>query len=208
MRPSILLDEVTLIDAGPDVYSQLRAAGAVPQQVLLTHAHHDHALGLHELAKLGRLPLHCTREAEGELRRLFPRLEFHVFHLTPGVPVELAAGGTAQAFDVEHDDRFRTVGFRLTTGGGATAVYVPDTRSIPSSKLARDADLLLLDGTTRETTMPGHLSMRDGIDVARRLRAERTLFTHVGHRAGLHAELEEWLPAGFGVAHDGLELDL
>jgi phosphoribosyl 1,2-cyclic phosphate phosphodiesterase len=207
-RPSILIDGTTLIDAGPDVYGQLRAAGTVPETVLLTHAHHDHALGLHELAKLRRLPLHCTREAEGELRRLFPRLDFHVFQLTPGVPIELSGGGTAAAFDVEHDDRFRTVGFRLTTPQGRAVAYIPDTRSQPASKLARGADLLLIDGTTREQAMSGHLSMAEGIEVARRLRADRTLFTHIGHRAGLHAELEEWLPDGFGVAHDGMVVDV
>ena len=196
-----------LIDAGPDVYHQLQQARAVPKCVLLTHAHHDHVLGLHDLAKLRRLPLHCTKEAEADLRRILPRLDFRVFHLTPGVPIELGDGLSAQAFDVEHGRRVRTLGFRVRDGAGRTLVYVPDLSATPASKLARDADLLVLDGTTRDRETPGHLSMKQGVEIAGALRAGRTLFTHVGHQAGRHAELEAWLPDGIGVAHDELELE-
>ena len=50
--------------------------------------------------------------------------------------------------------------------------------------------------------------MEDAVPVARKLRAKRTLFTHVGHRTGTHAELEEWLPEGFGVAYDTQVVEL
>ena len=56
--------------------------------------------------------------------------------------------------------------------------------------------------------MTGRMPMVQGIEAARRLKAGRTLFTHIGHRAGLHADIERWLPDGFGVAHDGQELTL
>jgi phosphoribosyl 1,2-cyclic phosphate phosphodiesterase len=61
LRSSLLLDRRILVDAGPDAYAQLMRAGAVPEQVVLTHDHHDHVLGLHVLSKLRRIPLHCTR---------------------------------------------------------------------------------------------------------------------------------------------------
>ena len=208
LRSSLLLDERVLVDAGPDVYHQLVRAGAVPEIVLITHHHFDHVLGLHALAKLGRLPLHMTKECERGVRAIFPRLDFHVFHLTPGVRIELGEGLVAQPFDVEHDPKMRTMGFRFTDGEARTFVYVPDTSTPPGSKLARNADLLLIDGTTREMPMTGHMPMVQGIEAARRLKAGRTLFTHIGHRAGLHADIERWLPDGFGVAHDGQELTL
>jgi len=52
------------------------------------------------------------------------------------------------------------------------------------------------------------MPMTEGVESARKLKPGRTLFTHVGHRIGTHAELEAWVPDGFGVAYDGLEIDL
>ncbi len=207
LRPSLLVEGRVLVDAGPDVYHQLRRAGAVPQSVVLTHGHADHVLGLFDLAKLGRLPLHASAEAQRAARTLLGRIDLRPLTLAPGVSVELGDGLVLQAFDVEHGGE-RTFALRLRGGGGETLVYAPDMGALPASRLARDADLLLLDGSTRERTVRGHLSMAAGIEAARALRARRTLFTHVGHRTGTHAELEEWLPDGFGVAHDGLEIDL
>jgi phosphoribosyl 1,2-cyclic phosphate phosphodiesterase len=207
LRPSVLVDGRVLVDAGPDVYHQLRAAGAVPEVVVLTHAHHDHMLGLHELAKLRRPWLHCTKESEAELRRVFPRIDMRVAHMTPGVAIDLGDGLAVQPFDVDHNPHVRTMGLRFAQAG-RSFVYIPDLSGPPASKLARGADLLMLDGTTYEGRMSGHISMVQGVEIARQARAARTLFTHVGHRAGLHAELEERLPEGAGIAHDGLEIEV
>jgi phosphoribosyl 1,2-cyclic phosphate phosphodiesterase len=208
LRASLLLEGRVLVDAGPDAYQQLLGAGAVPDQVLLTHHHHDHVLGLHVLAKLGRIPLHCTKECEQGVRVIFPRLDFRVMQVTPGVPIELGHGLRAQAFDVEHSGRTRTVAYRFTGPAGETVVYAPDLGEPPGSKLARSPDLLMLGAATRERTVKDHMPMTESIACARRLKSGRTLFTHIGHRIGTHAELEAWLPPECGIAHDGMELEL
>ena len=56
----------------------------------------------------------------------------------------------------------------------------------------------MIDGSARDRAADGHISMTAGAELAKELRAGRTLFTHVGHHTGLHAELEEWLPEGIG----------
>jgi phosphoribosyl 1,2-cyclic phosphate phosphodiesterase len=208
LRPSLLLDRRVLVDAGPDAYAQLIRAEAVPEQVVLTHEHHDHMLGLHVLAKLGRIPLHCTKECEKGVRVIFPRLDFRIMHLTPGVPAELGEGLRVQAFDVEHSSATRTMGLRFTDAGGHTLAYMPDLAELPGSKLARDADVAFVDGSTKARPVRGHVSMEEIVGAAKRLRAGRLLFTHIGHRTGTHAELSEWLPAGADVAYDGLQISL
>jgi phosphoribosyl 1,2-cyclic phosphate phosphodiesterase len=208
LRSSLLIDRRVLVDAGPDAYAQLRRAGAVPDQVVLTHDHHDHMLGLHALAKLGRIPLHCTKECEQGVRVIFPRLDFRVMHLTPGVPAELGEGLRVQAFDVDHSQKTRTMGLRFTDAGGHTLAYMPDLAEPPGSKLARGADVALLDGSSRDRPVRGHVPMSETVAAARKLKAGRMLFTHIGHRTGTHAELEAWLPAGAGVAYDGLVIEL
>jgi phosphoribosyl 1,2-cyclic phosphate phosphodiesterase len=208
LRPSLLVDRTTLVDAGPDCYHQLRRAEAVPAEVLMTHAHYDHSLGLHTLAKLGRLPLHATRECEHDLRQIFPRLDFRILQMTPGVKVELEGGAAAQPFDVAHSENSRTVGFRFTSPDGGTLVYVPDMVAEPESKLARGADVLMLDGSTRDRRQGGHMPMSETLGLLKRLKANRVIFTHIGHRAGTHAELESWLDGRAEAAYDGMVIDL
>ena len=207
LRSSLLVDGRILVDAGPDAYQQLLRAGVVPESILLTHDHHDHMLGLHVLSKAGRLPLHMTKEAERGVRTIFPRIDFRVMHLTPGVPLELGGGLVAQAFDVPHSEKTRTMAFRFTTGEGGSLAYVPDLAAPPDSKLARGADVLILDGSSRERPVKGHMPMTEALEMARRLKPRRMLFTHIGHRTGTHAELEEWLGDRAGAVYDGMEID-
>jgi phosphoribosyl 1,2-cyclic phosphate phosphodiesterase len=207
LRSSLLVDGRILVDAGPDAYQQLQRAAVLPESILLTHHHHDHMLGLHVLSKAGRLPLHMTKESERGVRTIFPRIDFRVMHLTPGVKLELGGGLVAQAFDVSHSENTRTMAFRFTSDAGGSLVYMPDMSAAPDSKLARGADVVILDGSTRERPARGHLPMTDTLELLPRLKAGRALFTHIGHRTGTHAELEEWLGDRAGAAYDGLEVE-
>jgi phosphoribosyl 1,2-cyclic phosphate phosphodiesterase len=208
LRSSLLLDRRILVDAGPDAYAQLRRAGAVPEQVVLTHDHHDHMLGLHALSKLGRIPLHCTKDCEQGVRVIFPRLDFRVMHLTPGVPAELGDGLRVQAFDVDHSAKTRTMGLRFTDAAARSLAYLPDVGALPNSKLARGADVTLFDGSTRTRPVRGHVPMSETLAAAKKLRMQRIVFTHIGHRTGTHAELSEWVPDGAEIAYDGMRIDV
>ena len=113
----------------------------------------------------------------------------------------------AQAFDVAHSDDTRTLALRFTSDSGGSLVYAPDMSAPPDSKLARGADVLICDGSTRERPVRGHMPMTETLELLPRLKAGRTLFTHIGHRIGTHAELEEWLGDRAEAAYDGLEVE-
>jgi phosphoribosyl 1,2-cyclic phosphate phosphodiesterase len=208
LRSSLLLDRRVLVDAGPDAYAQLMRTGAVPEQVVLTHDHHDHMLGLHVLSKLGRIPLHCTKDCEQGVRVIFPRLDFRVMHLTPGVPAELGDGLRVQAFDVDHSAKTRTMGLRFTDAAARSLAYMPDVGALPNSKLARGADVTLFDGSTQIRPVRGHVPMSETLAAAKKLHMRRIVFTHIGHRMGTHAELSEWVPDGAEIAYDGMTIEL
>ncbi|MDX6523151.1 MAG: phosphoribosyl 1,2-cyclic phosphate phosphodiesterase [Gaiellales bacterium] len=208
LRSSLLIDGRILVDAGPDAYHQLQRAEAMPEAVLLTHHHYDHILGLHVLSKAGRMPLHLTKETEKGVRAIFPRIDFRVMHLTPGVKLELGNGLVAQAFDVPHSENTRTVAFRFSSDtGGGSLVYAPDLAGPPESKLAKGASVLVLDGSSRDTRQGGHMPMTEGLAVARSLKPGRTVFTHIGHRMGTQVELEAWMAGRAEVAYDGMEIE-
>jgi phosphoribosyl 1,2-cyclic phosphate phosphodiesterase len=48
----------------------------------------------------------------------------------------------------------------------------------------------------------------EAISVATRIGAKQTYFTHISHKLGLHAEVEQELPEGISLAYDGLEVTL
>ena len=102
---------------------------------------------------------------------------------------------------------------------GRRVVYTGDTRPVDSTvEVARDADLLIHDGTfaeewadrARET---GHSTAREAARIASQADVDRLALTHVSSRyAGDASPLAREAETAFGgemmVAHDGLEIDV
>jgi phosphoribosyl 1,2-cyclic phosphate phosphodiesterase len=84
--------------------------------------------------------------------------------------------------------------------------YVTDAKTVSDEVVdaLRGVNVLVLNALFR-TPHPTHLSIPEAIDVARRVGAPRTLFTHLTHDH-LHAELLAELPDGIAPAFDGLTL--
>src|SRR5690606_41759797 len=53
---------------------------------------------------------------------------------------------------------------------------------------------------------PTHMTVEEAVEVAQRIRAERTYLTHLSHRVR-HAALLESLPPGIEPAYDGLVVE-
>ena len=163
-----------LVNASPDVRSQIESAGLNPvggratplRAVLLTDAELDHALGLLLLREAESLELHCTpavREALRDGTGLLPVLEAYCpvewREVVPGEQVPLGGGLAYRAFDAPTDKRARfgpqrgagrVVGYRFTDErtGGAVA-YLPGAQEITDAVLAQlqDCAAVLVDGT-------------------------------------------------------------
>jgi phosphoribosyl 1,2-cyclic phosphate phosphodiesterase len=84
--------------------------------------------------------------------------------------------------------------------------YCTDCNLIPDESMARleGVEVFVLDAV-RHKPHTTHFNVEQAIDVARKVGARRTYFTHIAH--GLkHAETNRDLPDGMELAYDGLRI--
>ncbi len=219
-RPSILVQTQgrnLLIDVSPDFRQQmLRHAVTRIDSILMTHHHFDHIGGFDDLRAYNflqreALPLYATTRTITELRTTFryafgaveqegggvPSVTTH--GITAGVPFH-AHGVHVIPVEVMHGV-LPVLGFRI-----GDVAYVTDTNAIPEPALAQlgNLDVLVLDAL-RLRPHPTHFSLEEAVEMASRIGARRTLFTHIAHN--IHHERDSvLLPDGMAFAHDGLRI--
>jgi phosphoribosyl 1,2-cyclic phosphate phosphodiesterase len=99
--------------------------------------------------------------------------------------------------------RSSVLGFRF-----GNVAYCTDTNHIPvdSWPLLEGLDVLVLDAL-RAKPHPTHFTLAEAVDVARRVGAGRTYFTHMSHDLE-HETTNAALPEGMELAYDGLRVPL
>jgi phosphoribosyl 1,2-cyclic phosphate phosphodiesterase len=160
------------------------------------------------------VPLYCEPSVEARVRRAFdyafaaenqaihaggvPQITFQ----TIGEEPFEVLGARVVPIPLEHG-RFRVLGFRF-----GNIAYCTDTNAIPerSWPLLKNLDVLVLDAL-RPRPHATHFSLAQAVDVARRVGARQTYFTHMAHELP-HAATNAELPAGMALAYDGLRIAL
>jgi pyrroloquinoline quinone biosynthesis protein B len=220
-----------LVDATPDFGEQAARLSALlgrraPDEILLTHAHVGHYLGL---AMLGReamdaraLPVRCTESMERFLRANRPWS--HLVDRGQAAPLRVRPeeawefdGLRLRAFLSPHrGEDTDTLGLEVR-GPSRTLAYVSDADAFPPAlaERLRAADVALVDGTfydagelpNREARLVPHPLVRDSVRTLAGARGE-VWFTHLNHTNPLLSAAPPALPARFGVAADGQEFPL
>jgi phosphoribosyl 1,2-cyclic phosphate phosphodiesterase len=218
LRASILLEwEETrvLVDAGPDLRQQaLRSGISHIDEAWLTHGHADHTNGIDDLRVFcfgGRvLPVRGSSTTLAEAMHRFSyafRTEIDpsgVSHpLLNPVPLDgrfQMGGREIVPLPVSHGP-FEVTGFRV-----GDLAYVTDVSHIPESTFALlEGVKILILSALREEPHPTHLTFDQAIEIAQRVGAEQTWFTHFAHGVP-HVALEARFPATMRPAYDGLKL--
>lgn len=203
-----------LVDTATDLRQQaLRVGLPRVDAVLYTHSHADHLLGLDELriynfVQKESIPLYGNEETLAAVRRMFhyafdetargvPRLTLHELE----GPFELF-GREVEPLPVEHG-AMDVLAYRI--GGLA---YVTDVSGIPEASADRlhGIDVLVLDALRRESH-PAHFNLEEALQEIRRLRPGVAYLTHLSHEFD-HVALEDEVPQGVEVAHDGLVVEI
>ena len=207
-----------LVDTGPDLREQLLDAGITGvEAVLWTHDHADHCHGIDDLRQLyharGRPVAGYARP--DTLESLKHRFSY-AFDGKDGYPAvtrphllpnHMNVGGLSiRTVDQPHGN-ITTAGLRFDAGG-KTVVYSTDFNALTEEmEIAfQDTDLWIVD-TLRRRPHPSHPHLAQTLEWAKRLRAGRTILTHMDNSMD-YETLRAELPEGVEPAYDGMEIAL
>lgn len=220
LRSSIMIEndgKVIVIDSGPDFrYQMLRGKVQRLDAIVFTHEHKDHTAGLDDIRAFnykqqGPIDVYATTRVQEQLKREFyyifaefkypgiPQLTLHTIGMEPFD----VAGLKFIPIEVMHY-KLPVLGFRI---GDFT--YITDAKTVAEKEVEKikGTKILVINALQKQEHI-SHFTFDEAIDFAKHIGAEKTYFTHISHRLGLHAEVSKILPAGIELAYDGLRLEI
>lgn len=206
-----------VIDTGPDFRQQMLREGINRlDAVLFTHAHRDHTAGLDDVRAYNFLqkmdmPVYGMPETLHQIQNDFA----YIFdeHGYPGLPqIDLRPlshspfsvnGVEVTPLPVVHL-KLPVLGFRI-----GDFSYITDANFISEEtyEKLRGTNVLVLNALQQEPHI-SHFTLTEAIQVAQKVGAHKTYFTHLSHKMGLHADVSKILPPNIEIAFDGLSLNL
>ncbi len=214
-----------LVDCGASSLVALKARGLDHGQVdgiVLSHLHGDHFGGLPFLLLDAQLVMRRTRplivagppgsrgRIEAAIEIFFPRaltntwrFPFEIVEIEPGRPAEIL-GHTVLAAEVVHQSGAPSTALRISDGERLFA-YSGDTEWTDALLgVADGADLFVVECFGYAGALKGHLSWEVLKPKLPKLRAKRTMLTHMN--PSMLAKADEARAAGLLIAEDGLTL--
>lgn len=215
LRASVLITEGNsqiLIDAGPDLRQQLLTYHINKlSSILLTHEHYDHIGGLDDVRPLGISQLYAEKRVLEIIQRNMPYCFGNKKY--PGVP-SIQLHEIDEKFFFINNIRIQPIrimhaklpilGFRI-----GNFAYLTDVKYIekPSFDQLENLEILVLNALRPDYHI-SHLSLEEALDLAHKIGARKTYFTHMSHDMGLHQVVNQNLPNNIQLAYDGLQLSI
>ena len=220
LRTSLLVESDKtkfVIDSGPDFRQQmLREKVESLQAILFTHAHKDHTAGLDDIRAYNFVTQHAMDVYASEyVQESLKREFFYIFHGPeyPGLPQLNFKNIVDEPFSIGEIEiiPFEVLHHKLPVKGFRIQdfTYITDANFISdkSFEKIKGTKVLVLNALRTEKHI-SHFNLTEAIEVAKRVGANETYFTHISHQLGLHSSVEQMLPTGMHLAYDGLKIEL
>lgn len=221
LRASVYIEyqgKKILIDCGPDFRMQmLRESLDDIDFILLTHEHNDHTIGLDDVRPINYLhnkdmPIYGFPRVVNSVRERFPYA--FIPHEYPGLPkfdlkeIEYSTkkimiqGVEVQPLPILHG-KLPILGYRIGAFAYLTDVYKVSEETLLQLK---NLSVVVIGALRQNTPHHSHLLLPQAIELAQKIDAKTTYFTHIGHEMGFHEEVEKSLPPQMHLAYDGLRI--
>jgi len=206
-----------VFDTGPDFREQmLRERINHLDAVIYTHEHKDHTAGLDDVRSYNfkqdmDMPLYGRKQVLDQIQREFA----YIFAVNkyPGIPKVKLYEIENKPFQVEGIDiqPINVMHYNLPVFGYRIKdfTYITDVNHIPDEEKdkIRGSKVLVLSALQKISHL-SHFNLEQAIAMVRELQIPQAYFIHMGHRMGLHRDVEEELPEGMELAYDGLQIEL
>ena len=220
LRVSVLLewdDKSYVVDCGPDFRQQMLANDVRKiDGILFTHEHNDHVIGLDDVRpfyfRQGNISVYAHQRVMKELKKRFEYI-FAIEDKYPGAPTLDEYQITEAPFHLGkkkvipinvYHGQLQVFGFRIED-----MAYVTDAKYIADEELEKlkGVKVLILNALRKEEHNT-HLNLEQAVDVARKVGAEQTYFTHISHHMGFHADVEKELPDNIHLGYDNMKIEI
>ena len=185
--------------------------------VVFTHSHKDHIAGLDDIRAFNyflRKPIDvfATEDTEYALRREFAYIFENASY--PGVPqININRINANESFKIGPIEiqpikvlhyKMEVLGFRV---GDFT--YITDANYISEEEIEKikGTKILVLNALRHEIHV-SHFTLNEAIEIANKIGAEQTYFTHISHQLGLHDEVNQIIPSNMRLSFDGLKINI
>ena len=202
-----------VIDTGPDFRQQmLRERIQRLDAIVFTHSHKDHTAGLDDVRAYNfkqnmDMPVYGMQQVLDQLKVEFAYAFTEKKY--PGIPQLRLHNLNEDEFEIHGVKitplpvmhlKLPVLGFRI-----GSFAYITDANEIPDKtyRKLKGVDVLVLNALQHEKHI-SHFNLDEAIQVAQKVGAGKTYFTHISHKLGLHKSVEKELPPTIFLGYDGL----